>query len=219
MAKALARWSIERGGKLRNIEHLMASQTPSGVIFSPFQIRFIGIQAIALAALWLFYPLGSQASLRAIGARVNVVQQEIQDISYMNPSVFADMRIAFKNGSGPNEETIDPQIASSLYPREAGLQYMQDVLPDYAERARKLKQEILRFRADAIGNPRVPKLESLPGYDADNPHEWVNVPRTDMVNYASLIGVRVKAPLNDTLGNNSFTPGANYFLFSVRYRL
>jgi hypothetical protein len=93
---------------------------------------------------------------------------------------------------------------------------MNGTLAGFDASAAKLRTQFSRFGADMWGNVRTPKLESLPEYDPSHPESWVDVQyRSQLINYASLVGARVEGLPEGITGNASWTMGASYHQFSV----
>ncbi|KAF5488751.1 hypothetical protein CGCF413_v012368 [Colletotrichum fructicola] len=64
---------------------------------------------------------------------------------------------------------------------------------------------------DPWGNPRVPSLKHVAGYNASNPEKWLAVPWNQSVqNYSSLIGNHPYGIGSDLVGNVSFIINASY---------
>ncbi|KAK0646855.1 hypothetical protein B0T16DRAFT_458737 [Cercophora newfieldiana] len=213
--KTLARLMTEKGGNLVHIEHLVGSQTFAGVLFTPIQLRFFHVQSVVVILLWAFNPLGTQAIIRAVATRENTELRELDTpMQFASSNFFSDVAVVFQL-MGHEEEFLDPLIASPLYAPEAGLQNMGGIADDYDARVRSLGSgDLVRFASDAWGNVRIPKLESLPDYDEKRPEEWVRVPyQTRLIDYASLIGVRVEGLPKDIVGNISWRIEANYHNF------
>lgn len=74
---------------------------------------------------------------------------------------------------------------------------------------------ITAARTDVWGNVRVPYLEKLPGYNAEVPYAWVDVPTNETIVFESLIGVPVRGIPDDIVGNASFTVSAAYTTLKV----
>lgn len=216
-AKSVARLLAEKGARLIEIEYLMASQTVISSFVSPFLLRYYGIPVAILLLLWPFSPVGSQAILRIIGAKDNTVfmADASPPIPYIKPSLFVEMNFTNRGEAGL-QDVIASLLGSSLYSPEAGLQNMNGTLADFDDRAARLRTQFSRFGADMWGNVRIPKLESLPGYDPSHPENWVDVQyRSQLINYASLVGVRAERFPENITGNVSWTMGASYHQFSV----
>ncbi|KAJ4404723.1 hypothetical protein N0V91_005671 [Didymella pomorum] len=69
---------------------------------------------------------------------------------------------------------------------------------------------IAAARTDVWGNVRMPYLEKLPGYNAEEPYAWVGVPTNEITVFESLVGVPVRGIPDNLVGNASFTVSAAY---------
>lgn len=217
--KTVARWLAERGATLRQIEHLMCSQTVVNSFVSTALLRFVHWQALLLIFIWGFSPIGSQALLRSLELHENfVVKQHTTPMHTVNPNFFADLIVA--NGSSiphpPFMEFINPYVGASITSLEAGFQNMNGLMPNFERKVDALGASLQNYGSDLWGNVRIPRIERLPNYDPKRPHDWVDVPYQDnIVEYASLIGVPVVDLPQNIIGNLSWQMGANYHVFSV----
>ena len=218
--RALARWKAERGARLGLLEHLMGSQTVVGVFRSAIRLRTIGIYTVVLILLWALSPLGSQAVLRSLYLKDQPFTSN-QSLSYYNYSIGFDTGNTVLVGVPSylsSAAIVNTLYGSSLFSRDAGLQYT-DVKSQFAD------QNLIRgTTVDAWGNVRIPRLQSLAGYDPNHPEKWIEVPyQSNVVNYTSLLGVPVTGisegfntrPSSLQSGNFTFSIGANYHNFQV----
>jgi hypothetical protein len=74
---------------------------------------------------------------------------------------------------------------------------------------------IAAARTDVWGNVRMPYLEKLPGYNAEEPYAWVGVPTNEITVFESLVGVPVRGIPDNLVGNASFTVSAAYATLKV----
>jgi hypothetical protein len=110
--------------------------------------------------------------------------------------------------------------SSALYDIASATQYVDKTNATYQDIIITLGGESsagIQAATDPWGNVRMPSLHALSGFDANEPHRWVNVPWQDSVhNYSSLVGEHVAGLGRNFTGNTKLNTTASYLTFSVR---
>lgn len=209
---------------MANLEQLMGSQTFFGTISISVVLRRIALLPIVLMCVWAFSPLGSQASLRAIGTEP---RSGIGSRQLMYLSTTEDDGSTIFQGADEVESTISTVksiYASALLQSTAGLQSSNGSSKNFDSFLSGLGavDDILRSStADAWSNVRIPKLEVLPGYDPTHAEAPIPVPYgSQIINYSSLIGIPVREVERDqqaisSVGNLSFPLKSRYMSLKV----
>ncbi|RYN65030.1 hypothetical protein AA0117_g12232 [Alternaria alternata] len=216
--RALADWRVERGIDLLALEQLMGSLTLAGSVITVFKWSILRISSIALLVLWAFNPLGSQSSFRGIYLRDREGSRP-GNIAYYNHNISQQVQL---NSMFNTATRIMPRIralySSALYDIASATQYVDKTNATYQDIIITLGGESsagIQAATDPWGNVRMPSLHALSGFDANEPHRWVNVPWQDSVhNYSSLVGEHVAGLGRNFTGNTKFNTTASYLTFS-----
>ncbi|CAN9235029.1 unnamed protein product [Alternaria alternata] len=108
--------------------------------------------------------------------------------------------------------------SSALYDVASATQYVDKTNKTYQDIVITLGGESsagVQAATDLWGNIRMPNLHTLPEFDANEPHRWVNVPWQDSVhNYSSLVGEHFAGLERNFTGNTTFNTTASYLTFS-----
>lgn len=59
MVYEIARWKLEKGGRVGTLEHLIGSQTVGATILTQAKIGALNPLGISLLLVWSFSPLGA----------------------------------------------------------------------------------------------------------------------------------------------------------------
>ena len=109
--------------------------------------------------------------------------------------------------------------SSALYDIASATQYVDKTNATYQDTVNTLGGESsagVEAATDPWGNIRMPNLHALSGFDAREPHRWVDVPWRDSVqNYSSLVGEHLAGLERNLTGNTTFNTTASYLTFSV----
>ncbi|KAJ5558205.1 hypothetical protein N7535_008420 [Penicillium sp. DV-2018c] len=178
--KSIASWRIQtpQGATIGLIEQCLGSQTITGAFLTQIRLRAVNLVAILTVLLWCLSPLGSQASLRVISI---VANHPGTVVNLTSVDTFTLYQYGFGQGvSEAKTLVVNPMIASIS------------------------AASLLATRnQDLWGNVRFPIIEHLKRSNT----EWMDVPPSDNLTYASLVGAPVIG-LPDS-GSTSFTlPGA-----------
>jgi hypothetical protein len=178
--KSIASWRIQtpRGATIGLVEQCLGSQTITGAFLTQIRLRAVNLIALFTVLLWCLSPLGSQASLRVISIVASYPGTPVQLTTL---DTFTPYQYGFGQGvSEAMTAVANPMIASIS------------------------AASLLSTRTqDLWGNVRFPMIENL----EKNNTGWINVPPSDNMTYASLVGAPVIG-LPDS-GSTSFTlPGA-----------
>jgi hypothetical protein len=174
---------------------------------------------VALVVLWAFNPLGSQASLRGVYLQDSVGQRTGQ-ITYYNHNLTTQLGMTrFLGGSTRSKPTLRAIYSAALYDVTARIQYVDHRTPAASRTIELLgghQAAGIESASDLWGNLRIPALEYLPDYDAEQPGRWFQVPWTESIqNYASLIGDRMDGIDRAVTGNITFDITSSYQSFRV----
>jgi hypothetical protein len=185
-------------------------------IITVFRWSIFRVSSIAVIFLWIFNPLGSQASFR--GAYLRPATGASQgNISYYSPDLSVQLDLCpFVGGSTP---AIRALYSTSLYDNAARTQYV-DVSQGVAKNVVTMmggESSIATLGAmDTWGNVRIPALQYVDGYDSDRPHRWLKTPWDEKIqNYSSLLGERVAGLNLKSVGNTTFTLESSFQSFKV----
>lgn len=183
--KSIASWRIQtsRGATIGLVQQCIGSQNISGAFLTQIRLRSLNIFAIFTIVLWCLSPLGSQASLRVISI---VTSYSSSSIHLATINTFTEYQYGYAEGISEAVTTVaNPVIASISGASLLGTR-----------------------NQDLWGNIRFPRIENLENSSTG----WMNVPQSDNLTYASLVGTPV-----DNLpksGNTSFTLPGSYLSIS-----
>lgn len=202
----------------QSLEQLTNSQTFGGTIVTTIILRAYGIYTLCLILLWVFNPLGSQASLSGVYL-MDRYENGVRNLSIADASGVSRVDLQF--GLDPNA-AANMVYTTAFASIESSTQYV-DTSSDGFQRevvrlggTKSLSQSTVM---DPWGNVRMPKLKSLKGYDIKSPEEWINVPLDELANYTSLVGVPVSGiPLSST-ENLTFSLNTQVETFVVSDRI
>ncbi|OMP87536.1 hypothetical protein BK809_0007623 [Diplodia seriata] len=78
-----------------------------------------------------------------------------------------------------------------------------------------LTEAVRIAQRDLWGDIRIPYLEYLSEYDAQNPYAWVNVSDYELSVYESLVGMKITGLNNSQIGNTTVQVEASYPTLNV----
>ena len=142
------------------------------------------------------------------------------NIAYYNYNLSQQVQL---NSIFDTETRSKPRIralySSALYDVTSATQYVDKTNATYQDTVITLGGESsagVEAATDPWGNVRMPNLHALSGFDAREPHRWVDVPWRDSVqNYSSLVGEHLAGLERNLTGNTTFNTTASYLTFSV----
>jgi hypothetical protein len=177
------------------------------------------MSSVALVVLWAFNPLGSQASLRGIYLQDSLGHGTGQ-ITYYNHNLTTQLEMTlFVKATTRSKPTVRAIYSAALYDITSGIQYVNHTTPAASSTIALLGGDQaagIQSALDLWGNLRIPALEYLPDYNAEQPDRWLQVPWTESIqNYASLIGDRVDGIDRAVEGNITFDITSSYQSFRV----
>lgn len=175
---------------LGTLTHLLTSHTIASVIAHPIKTRGLHWLTIALCLFWALSPIGSQASLRLVSARVRTINSA-QPISWLDRS---SSSLGFYFGKVGN--TRDFTLSRSLFTA-----------------AFLTSRDVQNSSVDTWGNIKLPVLENTP--NAGSWDDWTELP--DSVTYSSLVGFPVSAGAME--GNTSFVLENVTYWYSTCYNV
>ena len=211
--KTIALPKAERGTTLASLEFLLTSQTTATALLNLLTLRRMKeVSALVIAGVWLLGPLGGQAALRSVHIQQKLETTQTRASHYLGSNE-SEIIPYYRRGADVH---IGASARASLI---AGMRTIisasfsnPDVLISHANGSSPSFDNIIeelggRLQASRLGyrdlwrNVRVPFLELLPGYDSNNPTSWVLVPLDQVVAYASLIGLPIRAESLNRAGN------------------
>ncbi|KAF4905625.1 hypothetical protein CGCF415_v008222 [Colletotrichum fructicola] len=213
--KAYANWHLERGVPLRALEQVLGSLTMANTVLSAYALSMINIRTACLLFVWAFNPLGSQSSFRILYLQNQVTNLE-EYVSYKNYTLKTIEHSPLDDEStwlyyGPKVEALYSSVLTSV---TSGTQHCDSTCAGYDNLIKRLggtQAAAVQMTIDPWGNPRVPSLKHVAGYNASNPEKWLAVPWNQSVqNYSSLIGNHPYGIGSDLVGNVSFIINASY---------
>ncbi|KAF1846268.1 uncharacterized protein K460DRAFT_406484 [Cucurbitaria berberidis CBS 394.84] len=216
--RAFADWRVERGIPLLALEQLMGSLTLASSLITVFRWSIFRLSSIALILLWAFNPLGSQASFRGVYLQA-LKGSGAGQITYYNYNLSSQLGLTmYKGGSTRSRPTVRALYSAVLYDVIASTQYVNRTNATYEGNIVTLgghQASGVQAAMDSWGNLRIPNLEYLANYDAQNPYRWLNTPWMESVqNYSSLIGDRVDGINRNFTGNTTFNVSSSYQNFN-----
>lgn len=229
--KTLALHGAEKGSSLASLEILLTSQTTVAAFKNLFMLRHIRIWTISVALLWCLSPLGGQAAVRSLHLEPNSEVSEVPALYYMGSNI-SDYNFFFNSTtSGIAGVFTGASAQNSLIAdyRSAILASFSrpDILVSHANGSSDGFDDAIASVGGAIQaarlgqrdlwrNVRIPFLELLPGYNADDPSSWVPVSSDMVVPYASLIGIPIRGGTFNRPGNSTLTVQAHYQTLSCK---
>ncbi|KAI0104526.1 hypothetical protein F4814DRAFT_430969 [Daldinia grandis] len=189
--RSFALWRLQEGSKTGFLDLILGSTSLGNTVATQFERRFRHLMVLGtcILGIWLFSPLGGQATLRIIEYKdIQIVLQ--QEIGYLDLTR-ASFPLGMKTGDyGAVLDNINTAFLASL----ASPQAVKD------------------GQQDTWANIKVPMIDSMPGYisSGDNTSEWISLPdHIPNAQYSSLIGIPT-ANIPDT-GITSFTMETSYW--------
>ncbi|KAI2780444.1 hypothetical protein F4815DRAFT_470312 [Daldinia loculata] len=189
--RSFALWRLQEGAKIGFLDLILGSTSLGNAVATQFERQFMHLIVLStcILGIWLFSPLGGQATLRIREYKdIPIVLQ--QEIGYLDLSR-ASFPLGMKMGDyGAVFDNINTAFLASL----ASPQAIKD------------------GQQDTWANIKVPMIEGMPGYisSGDNSSEWISLPdHIPDAQYSSLIGIPT-ANIPDT-GITSFTMETSYW--------
>jgi hypothetical protein len=178
--------------------------------------------SLLLILLWVFNPLGSQASFRGVYLKPTVNTSN-GTITYMDPdligglqssydSVFFTDRVAYYSLAQALYTTVCYDTITATQYVDQSSPALQDVVSSLGG------SEFVGVQAamDPWGNVRIPHLEYQDTFDANDPHAWISTPWSESVqNVQSLVGDVVHGINRTFTGNTTFNVTSSYQKFNV----
>lgn len=165
---SIAAFRLERGIDIASVEYLLGSRTLFGTISTPFRLRILHYALPLLVTLWVFSPLGGQASLRVISSSPVYTNTTI-DIAYLES--LSPNRMGGGAGSSDGA-TYGPSIDAIFINALIGPKTSKDA------------------PQDIYGNLKIPLLEDFAVQsrqaDADG---WYLTDIGHPLNYSALVGL------------------------------
>jgi len=189
----------------------------AGTVITMFTLSIFRFSSVALLVLWLFNPLGSQASFRGVYL-VNTVGHGTGKISYYSHNLSTQEGLSVFQGD-TNKPTIRSLYSAALYDATSNIQYVNNENTTFKTAVMKLggpQSAGVQSAMDSWGNVRIPTLEHLDAYDAADPSKWIRPSwREHPQNYSSLVGDRFDGLDRSFTGNTTFNMTTSYQNFNV----
>lgn len=185
-----------------------------------YNLHYFPVWTILLLILWAFSPIGGQAALNSIRLE-RVLNHSERSLMYfpaplLNSTAVSDFTSA--SGLSDGKAIVRLLLGTALSsPSALGL-FSNGSSPSFNDTISRfgIAEAVQASQRDAWGSFRVPVIDLLPGYDANNPHEWVTVPSEEIVGYESLVGLPVRGLPSNSVGNMSFIVPTMYTKLEVR---
>lgn len=188
----------------------------ASTVLSAYTLSAINMWTLCLLLLWAFNPLGSQASLRSLYLRSNTSTQN-STIGYKNYTLSHMVATTGLMGSsgwkstGPGSKLTYNGVLTAV---DSATQYCNGSCSGFDDLVVRLggpERAAAQVAMDPWGNPRIPKIQHIPGYDITSSGKWLEVPWNQSIQeYSSLIGNRYYGVDPRFVGNVTFTIGASY---------
>ncbi|KAH6954189.1 hypothetical protein DER45DRAFT_525100 [Fusarium avenaceum] len=223
--KTLALFRAEKGTTVGSLEFLLTGQTTVAAFKNLFTVQYIRIWTVGIVAVWCFSPLGGQAVVRSMHLEPNTESTEIAATHYFSQvplkilddystnltgdvnafalgsrqlSLIAEFRrIVLAAFSGPDISISHANGSSD------GFEEALARIGGSPQAARLGRQDIWR-------NVRIPFMEYLSGYKAEDPTAWTSVPSDEVVPFSSFIGVPIRGGAFSRVGNSSMELHSRY---------
>jgi hypothetical protein len=182
-----------------------------------FRWSLFEISSIILVLLWVFNPLGSQASFRGAYLRERN-DTKVASITYMNPDFMGGLQSAsmFNPGINSYGPLVRALYTTVLYDTASRTQYLDEryLGPHPADSSYRdiiaslggQKTAAVQAATDPWGHARIPHLEYLNTYNPNDAHQWLNTPWTNEIQgWSSLIGDIVQGVSPTFTGNTIST--------------
>jgi hypothetical protein len=205
-----------------------------------FRWSLIRTSTLLLVLVWVFNPLGSQASFRGVYLRErNGIEQG--EVTYFNPdlivglqnmSSFEPRKTTFSTGLDAYdvydydyrfEPLVRPLYTAVFYDSFSRTQYANHDSQTYRNLISSLGGQStagIRAAMDPWGNVRIPHLEYMDDYNGSDPHRWLQTPWTDKIqHWSGLIGDPLEGVSREIVGNTTFNITSSYQSFNVRSNL
>ncbi|EON62677.1 hypothetical protein W97_01901 [Coniosporium apollinis CBS 100218] len=182
--KIIARFWVEKGAKLGNLELLMASQTVWGTFESQWLMQRLTVVGAHLLLLWTLSPIGGQASLRLLEKDVTAAWDTTK-VRYLETGPVSQSEL-FSAAGGSLFSAIDSTYVSSLLAPE----------------------DVKIAPQDTWGNIKIPRLEVL-NTSLGNAEGWIAVPPvTKAEQYSSMVGIPIVGLTSDS--DSTFKVDSSY---------
>lgn len=221
--KTVALYRAEKGSTLGSLEFLLTSQTTAAAMKNLVMLGPIQIWTICVVLVWSLSPLGGQAAVRSLHLHPNVATTETPVLHYLGGNISdlnlfynstGDMGI-FMSGSGKAQLISEMRaiVAASFLTTDAAVTHANGSSVKFDTVVESLggRQPAARLaQRDLWRNVRIPFMQLLPDYNAENPNAWIEVPSDEIVSPASLIGVPVRGGSFNRAGNSTFLVNSRY---------
>lgn len=181
--KALASYQVEQGAKLGKLEQMMGSLTIFGTIELQVLLRTFDLFGLALVVLWVFSPLGGQASLRLLDTGVQLTMTN-KTLRYLN----SDSLSILNTGADIIQEL--GFLMNALY--------LSALLTPPIGQAASM---------DTWGNIKIPTIEKFEQATRSDANGWFAV-SPENASYSSLVGLPVSGI--STAGSSHFSMESHY---------
>lgn len=202
------------------IDTLANSQTLVSTLKQCWNLRMLNLWTIIVILVWCLSPIGGQAALRSVTLHKGVANAEypllyhpINNVSVIadpwggassRASAIAKIRALFGAAlSSPTSSVMLSNGSSSAF--DAAV-----------ERLGGSSEAVKSAARDTWGNVRIPFVHLLPGYDTEDPYQWLDVPTDEIPPYESLIGIPIRGIPEATSGNMSLQVSTFYSVLNVR---
>ncbi|KAH7270944.1 hypothetical protein B0J15DRAFT_575843 [Fusarium solani] len=216
LVRTVALFKAERGTSLGTLEVLLGSQTLTNTLKSPFLIRLVSPWTLFLIILWSISPLGGQAVLRTIYTASHAESQKYDLMYSPAATVGPPLNYGLWESASTRSTTLGkivPMFGAALSAPSALGQAANGSSPNFDAVIERLGGAVVASagaRADLWGNVRVPEITSLPGYRSNDPHNWIDVPTDQLVDYESLVGIPLRGMPTEPPGNLTLDLSAAY---------
>ncbi|KAJ3545040.1 hypothetical protein NM208_g2712 [Fusarium decemcellulare] len=221
--KTLALHRAEKGSALGSLEFLLTSQTTAAAFKNLVTLGSFQFWTLGIAMVWCLSPLGGQAAVRSL--HVHPYSRSLNtDAIYYPGSNISDLN-SFMNSSGDvgvlsgysaqKDLMLDMRslVIASFSTPDILISHANGSTDDFDDVVRSLggrKQAARLGRRDLWKNVRIPFMELLPNYNAQDPTTWLSVPTDSVVPYASLLGIPIRGGSFNRTGNSTMVVKSRY---------
>ncbi|KAH6625531.1 hypothetical protein C7974DRAFT_396230 [Boeremia exigua] len=166
-AHAVLLWRLEKGGRIGTLDTLASSTSLTSTVTSQLQLRSFSTLSVALLAVWMFSPIGGQASVRmmTIGSK----DTKIDD------SAWYMVNHGYLGSYSSGETDLQGNAM-------AGVVFVAALMGSPATKSSPL---------DVWGNVKVPRIEGYEQAVAMDHDGWYETKDGDSDAYSSLVGIPI----------------------------
>lgn len=184
---SLALWRLQNGEKIGTLDQLLGSVSLFSTFSTHLRLRAFNVLAVFLGLLWIFSPVGGQASIRILGYATS-------SSSVLAPIQYLDVRNNYS--ANAMADIGEPQgIMNTLYRAALASSWTNQ-----------------HSSMDIWGNIKIPMIENIT-HPADS-EGWIPISAANAT-FTSLIGLPLTG-LPSTPGNSTFNIETSYYVLDCR---